>query len=127
MTPIRVQLSRRNGWRMPENTVKVSRPGYWGNPFAASVFGRDAAVRLYRALIDGRWGGSTFAGLDDQSVMVASELRQQWLCRFKGEHPSEAARSVLRGKNLACWCPLVDKDGNRVPCHADVLLAIANA
>jgi uncharacterized protein DUF4326 len=26
----------------------------------------------------------------------------------------------LRGKNLACWCPL---DG---PCHADVLLAVAN-
>ena len=34
--------------------------------------------------------------------------------------------SELRGKDLACWCPLVDKDGNRVPCHADVLLEIAN-
>jgi hypothetical protein len=32
----------------------------------------------------------------------------------------------LRGKDLACWCPLVDKDGNPVPCHADVLLKIAN-
>lgn len=27
----------------------------------------------------------------------------------------------LRGKNLCCWCPL-DK-----PCHADVLLEIANS
>ncbi len=27
----------------------------------------------------------------------------------------------LRGKNLACWCPL-DK-----PCHADVLLELANS
>ena len=27
----------------------------------------------------------------------------------------------LRGKNLACWCPL-DK-----PCHADILLEFANA
>jgi hypothetical protein len=26
----------------------------------------------------------------------------------------------LRGKNLACWCPL-DK-----PCHADILLELAN-
>ena len=26
----------------------------------------------------------------------------------------------LRGKNLSCWCPL-DK-----PCHADILLEIAN-
>jgi hypothetical protein len=29
-------------------------------------------------------------------------------------------RSALRGKNLACWCPLDQ------PCHADVLLEIAN-
>jgi hypothetical protein len=27
---------------------------------------------------------------------------------------------TLRGKNLACWCPLDQ------PCHADVLLRIAN-
>jgi hypothetical protein len=26
----------------------------------------------------------------------------------------------LRGKNLACWCPLDQ------PCHADVLLELAN-
>lgn len=26
----------------------------------------------------------------------------------------------LRGKNLACWCPLDQ------PCHADLLLALAN-
>jgi hypothetical protein len=26
----------------------------------------------------------------------------------------------LRGKNLACWCPL------DAPCHADVLLELAN-
>jgi hypothetical protein len=32
----------------------------------------------------------------------------------------------LVGKNLVCWCPLVDKDGQYVPCHADVLLEIAN-
>lgn len=28
--------------------------------------------------------------------------------------------AALRGKNLACWCPLDQ------PCHADVLLEIAN-
>lgn len=31
-----------------------------------------------------------------------------------------AAISELRGKNLACWCPLDQ------PCHADVLLDLAN-
>ena len=40
---------------------------------------------------------------------------------------TNAVVQELRGKNLACWCPLVDKDGNPVPCHADVLLEIANA
>ncbi|MGO8055976.1 DUF4326 domain-containing protein, partial [Rhizobium leguminosarum] len=30
-------------------------------------------------------------------------------------------RHELRGKNLACWCPLDQ------PCHADVLLEIANS
>jgi hypothetical protein len=34
--------------------------------------------------------------------------------------------SELRGKNLACWCPLVDKEGYKVPCHADILLELAN-
>ncbi|EIE99795.1 DUF4326 domain-containing protein [Saccharomonospora glauca] len=32
-----------------------------------------------------------------------------------------AARTELAGRDLACWCPL---DGH--PCHADVLLTIAN-
>ena len=30
-------------------------------------------------------------------------------------------RDQLKGKNLACWCPLDQ------PCHADVLLKMANA
>jgi len=35
-------------------------------------------------------------------------------------HDHEAIQRELRGKDLACWCSL-DK-----PCHADVLLEIAN-
>ena len=31
--PQRIQLRRTNGWRMPENTVKVARPGIFGNPW----------------------------------------------------------------------------------------------
>jgi hypothetical protein len=33
----------------------------------------------------------------------------------------------LAGHDLACWCPLQDAQGSRVPCHADVLLEIANS
>ena len=91
--PVRVRLSRRRGWRKPANTVVVSRPSRWGNPFAAQdADDRARVVALYRAFI--RRPGN--AGL------------------------RKTARRELRGKNLACWCPL---DG---PCHADVLLEVAN-
>jgi hypothetical protein len=36
-------------------------------------------------------------------------------------------RAELAGKDLACWCPLMDAAGRPVPCHGDILLAIANA
>ena len=98
--PHRVQLSRRKGWRMPPNTVKVARPTKWGNPF---MIGRDGdatrVVEMFRFTmcpVDGQ------PGIYTDSEMAEIDLRP------------------LRGKNLACWCPLDQ------PCHADVLLEIAN-
>lgn len=38
----------------------------------------------------------------------------------------DEARHELAGHDLACWCRLEDEHGHRVPCHADVLLEIAN-
>jgi hypothetical protein len=91
--PQRIQLSRARGWRMPPDTVKVDRSTRWGNPFvAATPAGRAHAVAQFRAYI----------GDPQQRAFV------------------EDASRVLRGKNLACWCPL---DG---PCHADVLLEVVN-
>jgi hypothetical protein len=49
---------------------------------------------------------------------------QEAVDAYRREMPAftrEAARLELAGKNLACWC----KPGE--PCHADVLLEIANA
>lgn len=45
-----------------------------------------------------------------------------YAAKYKWVKKSEIKRvkKELGGKNLACWCPL-DK-----PCHADVLLKIAN-
>jgi hypothetical protein len=40
MTPKRVQLSRKRGWRMPPNTVKVDRSTQWGNPWTEENSGR---------------------------------------------------------------------------------------
>jgi hypothetical protein len=56
------------------------------------------------------------------------EGRAQSIARFRnwiastpeGKALAMRARAELRGLDLACWCPL---DG---PCHADLLLEIAN-
>ena len=94
--PRRVRLSRTRGFRLPPNTVVVSRPGKWGNPFKAETRNgvtvtREEAVALY-----------------DELLMT------------RARHLWPEIRQKLGGKNLACWCSL---DG---PCHADTLLRIAN-
>ena len=74
--PIRVQLSRQPGSRLPFNTVSVARPSKWANPYSVAVHGRDEALRLYR-----RW-------LDGMRLIQALDVEE------------------LRGRNLACWCRL---------------------
>ena len=37
--PIRVQLKRTKGWKMPENTVKVDRSTDFGNPVVCTPHG----------------------------------------------------------------------------------------
>lgn len=95
--PTRVQLSRRRGWRKPENTIVVTRASrHWGNPFVIgkeSMFGpvpdAQTAVAFYR-----RWLTTTHAGRDVLAL----------------------ARKALPSRSLACFCALSS------PCHADVLL-----
>lgn len=107
--PIRVQLRRTAGWRMPENTVKVDRSTKWGNPYRAGIHcDHQHAVDCHRYLVTlGRRART--APFPDA---VGSEEFTAALVR---NHIDE-----LRGKNLACWCPLDQ------PCHADVLLELAN-
>ena len=104
--PQRIRLRRAKGWRLPDNTVVVSRPTPWGNPFKVGVDG-DAArsVELYTTMLAGYFCISCKTEFDAQKAAVAYARRNI---------------KKLRGKNLACWCRL-DK-----PCHADVLLKIAN-
>jgi len=47
----RIQLQRRAGWRKPAGAVVVARPTRWGNPYAVGEYGREEAVRLYRAYL----------------------------------------------------------------------------
>lgn len=101
--PVRVQLSRKKGWRMPENTVKVDRSTRWGNQI---VVGSERGIG-YRP-----WTA--------EDAVAAFRAEMEYAIRNKpsGEPPLDL--SPLRGKNLACWC----RPG--AACHADVLLDLAN-
>jgi hypothetical protein len=118
-SPRRIQLSRRKGWRKPANTVVVARPTRWGNPFPVAVYGQAKAVDLHRRWLEGTLSAEEGAGLsrcdrwsDPGPRFVALPTLRQGILDDLGD---------LRGRNLACWCGL-DK-----PCHADVLLELANA
>ena len=88
---------------MPGNTVKVCRPSRYGNPF------RVADVLEH-------YCGDAVAS---QADCVRSY--RKWVESGADGAPSlEEIRRDLAGKNLACWC----RAGT--PCHADVLLEMAN-
>jgi Domain of unknown function (DUF4326) len=110
--PGRLQLRRSKGWRMPANTVKVDRATLFGNPFLAVDYGSNGAVALFRAWITGRCA----------NVCLAPEAKRA-LARRRTD--ILGALPALRGKNLACWCPLPSR-GEPDTCHAAVLLELAN-
>lgn len=119
--PVRVQLRRTKGWRMPENTVSVARPGKWGNPFLVKDCGQDASIASFRNAMDGIFSPMTLEHLTKEGFERAYASLGRWVRRLGlGINRKEQAQYELRGKNLACWCPLDQ------PCHADVLLELAN-
>ena len=53
-------------------------------------------------------------------AVAAVERYREWLAGMVVGPPIPTDIGRLRGKSLACWCPPGE------PCHADVLLEIAN-
>lgn len=105
----RIRLSRAKGWRMPPNTVKVDRSTRWGNPFRVGIHGEaETCARRFRQLVGGH-----ISMMPPLPVPTYTE-------QAKALDHVRANLPALRGKNLACWCPL------DAPCHADVLLELAN-
>ncbi|MBP2522238.1 DUF4326 domain-containing protein [Rhodococcus sp. PvP104] len=102
--PKRIQRQRAKGWRMPEGAKYVGRPTKWGNPY--------------------RVGSMTYlTGKKTGQKIDAAGVVQMFRFNAMGDHNAEARKAIraeLAGKDLACWCPLDQ------PCHADVLLEIAN-
>lgn len=107
--PQRIQRKRTKGWRMPEGAIYVGRPTKWGNPYCIG-------------------DESAFIGVDpvfnaDEEPLTARDVKELFriaLGRYVLAITPEFVRHELRGHDLACWCPLDS------PCHADVLLELAN-
>lgn len=102
--PDRIQRKRTKGWRIPADTVVVSRGTKWGNPCVVNPHVRPGSGAKH-----------------SPNVPTAEEAVAFYRDYLAACPDLVAALSELRGKHLACFCAL-DK-----PCHADVLLEVANA
>lgn len=99
--PERIQRQRTKGWRKPAAVVNVCRPCDWSNPFRVGD-----ALDLGPA-----------RGIVTITQQLAVELFRAWVFENGWE---DQIRNELHGQDLMCWCPPWE------PCHADVLLELAN-
>ncbi len=91
---------------MPKNAIYVGRPSRLGNPYRP---GDRTAFTPYKSLAQ----GETLQGTEPIDMFRADLIQMSLAEREEFLRP-------LRGKDLACWCGLSE------PCHADVLLELAN-
>lgn len=113
--PVRLRLSRQAGFNLQAHSlnvnwlpaVSVARPSRWGNPF---IIGKTLCIGSPQ---------TQFIDIDSNAIAV-NAFRKMLECTDRNYPTDAAIRAALRGKNLACWC-VPD-----APCHADVLLEIAN-
>jgi Domain of unknown function (DUF4326) len=95
--PIGVQRKRTKGFKLPPNTVCVNRGTTWGNPYKVGPE-RPAENACYLFSTD----------------LLSGHIRD------KNNNPLIDRIHELKGKNLACFCPIGS------PCHRDILLELAS-
>lgn len=132
MTPQRIQRKRTRGWKIPPNTISVTRPGKYGNIFEIGKQVPREFERMYcyptfascPDYLDNldylRYG---IRGHEIEDAEAATRLFRQYM-EWGRRHAPDVQKEFLaplRGKNLACWCA-IDK-----PCHGHVLIEYANA
>lgn len=135
-SPVRIQLSRRKGFHLQAvsralNGLPAARvdratrfgnlsgcawPGTCGRTADCRAAGCDwCCVDAYRDYIEMGLAGRASPGAKATlNLCLDHEAGYPYRTRLIGALPS------IKGHNLACWCAL-DR-----PCHADVLLEIAN-
>ena len=120
--PMRIQRKRTKGWVAPEGAVSVTRPGKWGNPFVIGDWymrgdhrgDRSAFSFTYTHACSAEYADERYTKIADAAMAV------EWFRWYLSVSPRRDI-AELRGKDLMCWCPLDQ------PCHADVLLEIADS
>lgn len=113
--PKRIQLSRQKGWRKPEGAIVVARPSKWGNPYRVMREGGFMWVEpdgTHLVCSTDREGN-----MRERHTEAVALFREKWIPLAD----LTTLRAELAGHDLACWCPLDQ------PCHADVLLELANS
>lgn len=127
--PKRIKMSRQHPWRAENpDAVIVARPTKWGNPFATRIpHGETLQGSATRALLAAQYRAwVTNQSVSTQQIINAMPLVDEqgriWVASSSAQHrPTlREIRTELAGRDLACWCPLDQ------PCHADVLLELAN-
>lgn len=115
--PKRIQLRRTKGWRKPADAIVVSRPSKWGNPFTV-----EAAIEAGYVQQDGP-DARAFLVQCFKDWLANSPFGETWWMGPESDLRRDAILAnirELRGKDLCCWCA-ADR-----PCHADILLELAN-
>lgn len=105
--PDRIRLSRARGWRLPEGTVNVARPGKLGNLFIVGKHGTRAQCAAKFYILS--------RGFISMGEDIAPDAQLKLYRHIHRVLPD------LRGKDVACWC--AKDDG---ACHGDVLILLAN-
>jgi hypothetical protein len=106
---------------MPPGVVYVGRPTKWGNPWKPADFLPECPDRTPEEL----------------ATLAVAFYRQAIVNGDCGVPTIDVIQRELRGKTLACWCrvcekhkkaglPIGEKCKDCSPCHADVLIEIAN-
>lgn len=126
MIPQRIQRSRARGWKKPVGAVYVGRGSIFGNPVVCTPHGCElkpcgcdecepyrCCVKVFREFIT--------SGIEARPSTTGSfAIACDALAGYPYRTRMVKRLGELRGKDLMCWCAL-DK-----PCHADVLLELAN-
>jgi hypothetical protein len=109
----RIQRRRTKGWRMPEGAVYVGRPSPWGNKHRVGDIVDAPFVWLLPSWDD----ADTRDNLTRMTPALAVEAFRAEVAGWNHDYRTRWIEP-LRGRDLACWCPLDQ------PCHADVLLEL---